>query len=134
MKYLFVFLFLCTSATAFSQTLQYSQVKLITTTETVPGGKVWKVESVMASSNLATTAGTDSQNHSVRIVVNGTTVHIKAINTWVGSSSGSNANPRPYGVTTIDVTDLPIWLPAGTTLEAGTNAAYISVIEFNEAP
>lgn len=134
MKQLFIFLLFCMPVAAFSQTLQYSQVKLVTTSETVPGGKVWKVESVMASGNLATTAGTDNQNQSVRIVVNGTTVHIKAINTWVGGSSGSNANPRPYGIAAMDVTDLPIWLPAGTTLEAGANAAYISVIEFNEAP
>jgi len=31
-------------------------------------------------------------------------------------------------------TQLPIWLPAGTTLQAGDNVKYISVIEFNIVP
>lgn len=116
-------------------TLQFNQVKLVTTSQTVPTGKVWKVESVIASSDLGINNTGTTETKSTQITIGGNTCYINQTSTWVGSSnSGSNANPRPYGMAASEITALPIWLPAGTTLAAGTNTQAISVIEFNIIP
>jgi hypothetical protein len=48
MKKLFLFTFLILSTLTSAQgNLQFNQVKLVTNTETVPVGKVWKIESVI---------------------------------------------------------------------------------------
>lgn len=101
--------------------LEFNQVKLIgTVSESVPVGKIWKIESALSSSSLNISTGTTStQNVTTNIVINGTNVVVKS--SW-GSSYASSA---------IETTDLPIWLPAGTSLQAGTNVFRISVIEFN---
>jgi hypothetical protein len=104
--------------------LEFSQVKLVgSTQETVPAGKIWKLESALSTSSLTISTGTTSpQNETTNIIINGTNIVIKS--SW-GSSYASSA---------LEPTDLPIWLPAGTTLRAGTNVFRISVIEFNVIP
>jgi hypothetical protein len=113
------------SISSFAQgNLEFNQVKLVgSTTETVPAGKIWKIESALSSSSLSISTGTTStQNVTTNIVINGTNVVVKS--SW-GSSYASSA---------IETTDLPIWLPAGTTLQSGNNVFRISVIEFNIVP
>jgi hypothetical protein len=113
------------SISSFAQgNLEFNQVKLVgSTTETVPAGKIWKIESALSSSSLSISTGTTStQNVTTNIVINGTNVVVKS--SW-GSSYASSA---------LETTDLPIWLPAGTTLQAGNNVFRISVIEFNIVP
>ena len=113
------------SISSFAQgNLEFNQVKLVgTTNETVPAGKIWKIESALSSSSLNISTGTTStQNVTTNIVINGTNVVVKS--SW-GSSYASSA---------LETTDLPIWLPAGTTLQAGNNVFRISVIEFNIVP
>ena len=101
--------------------LEFNQVKLIgTVSESVPVGKIWKIESALSSSSLNISTGTTStQNVTTNIVINGTNVVVKS--SW-GSSYASSA---------IETTDLPIWLHAGTGLQEGTNVFRIRVIEFN---
>ncbi len=111
--------------------LEFNQVKLISTEETVPNNKVWKIVSVAASSNLALTGGGLTKSQSTQIIVNSQIVHVTQVSSWVGDSSGSNANPRPHGITSIQITNLPMWLPEGSTLQSGINVNHISVIEFN---
>ena len=106
------------SISSFAQgNLEFNQVKLVGT------GKIWKIESALSSSSLNISTGTTStQNVTTNIVINGTNVVVKS--SW-GSSYASSA---------LETTDLPIWLPAGTTLQAGNNVFRISVIEFNIVP
>ena len=124
-KILFLITWLFISINVFSQgNLEFSQVKLVgSTIETVPTGKVWKIESVLSNNNLRiNTSSSSNQTFSTNILINGTNVVIKS--TW-GSSMTTSA---------IETTDLPIWLPAGTTLQVGDNVFKISVIEFNTLP
>lgn len=121
-------------------TLQFNQAKLISTTQTVPANKVWKVVGILASSDLSvsgsmSTAGTASSfTPSTQISIDGSVVYLSQSNAYVGPNSGSSANWRVYGTASLDITPLPIWLPAGTTLAAGVNVARVSVIEFNIIP
>jgi len=92
-----------------AQTLQFSQVLLVSTTQTVPANKVWKVESPLPSWGGGATTNT--------ITIDGNLVVV----TIGGSSSVSGIS-------------FPIWLPAGTSLAAGQNIPRISVIEFTVVP
>ena len=97
-----------------SQTLQFSQVLLVSTTQTVPPNKVWKVESFFPSQNFYV-----GNNHSTAFLT------LNNISCYVGQSrSDAGMSYMP----------LPAWLPAGTTLAAGQNIVSISVIEFTVIP
>jgi hypothetical protein len=112
----------CTKETK-AQTLLFSKALLVTSADTVPAGKIWKVESAPASTTLGiNSSSTAAQGNANVILVNGIALYIKS--TW-GSSYSSSA---------ISATDLPIWLPEGTTLAAGTNTAMVSVLEFTVSP
>ena len=135
MKRLYIFIitiFLYTGA--FTQgNLQFNQVKLVTALETVPAGKVWKIESVIY--NIAEGSTTDqtgnsgnctsSDYNSAAIVVAGTPTKVGQGTSPLGYSSGGYVH---------SYTILPIWLPAGTTLSGGICLNKISVIEFNITP
>lgn len=112
--------------------LQFNQVKLVSTQETVPAGKVWKVESVIY--NIAPTAtgyqsgaGSCSSNS-----YESTAIEVAGVPTKVGQGT----QPASYSnlVYTHSYTILPLWLPAGTNLSGGTCLNKISVIEFNIIP
>ena len=87
-----------------AQTLQFSQVLLVTTTQTVPANKVWKVEGIIPTSAEAI----------YYISINSSTCLIARVDNIKGA--------------------LPIWLPAGTTLAASSNVFRVSVIEFTVVP
>ena len=111
-----------------SQSLSFSQAKLVSQTETVPSGRVWKVVNILPSARLTTT--TFSSGGSTRdfiITISGQTVY------YISAESRGNLQGNgTTGITSITagIGDSPIWLPAGTTLEAGTNVHSISVLEF----
>ena len=113
--------------------LQFNQVKLVTALETVPAGKVWKIESVIYNiAEGSTTYQTGNygncntnDNNSAAIVVAGTPTKVGQGTSPLGYSSGSYVH---------SYTILPIWLPAGTTLSGGICLNKISVIEFNIIP
>ncbi|MFZ4060611.1 MAG: hypothetical protein ACOYK5_05225 [Bacteroidia bacterium] len=129
---LFFFLFLLGFPIGIqAQSLTYSQVKLVSSVETVPANKVWKINNVLPTAGL-TDVGTPqwgSTRH-FTVLINGQTIFwISAawIGTWNGSQSGVAADSRSIG-------DSPIWLPSGTTLAVGSNLYAISVTEFNVVP
>ena len=93
--------------TSQAQTLQFSQVLLVSTTQTVPANKVWKVEGVMPVYN---------GNAINQISINSTSIVVSTF----GYTLSGNA--------------FPLWLPAGTTLAAGSNVFQVSVIEFTVVP
>jgi len=97
-----------------SQTLQFSQVLLISTVQTVPANKVWKIESFFPSQNFNV-----GNNHSTAFIT------IDNVSCYIGqtrSDAGMSYMP------------LPAWIPAGTTVAAGQNIISISVIEFTVLP
>lgn len=106
-----------------SQTLQFSQVLVVSTTQTVPANKVWKVESILYSAAPINIMG-GSQND--QLTIDGTAMTVRATR-----SSNGGYNGITYGVWE---QKLPLWLPAGSTLAAGQNVHSISVIEFAVVP
>lgn len=119
-KFLFVLSFL--SASLGAQTLQFSQVKLVTVAETVLAGRVWKIEGFFPTvfSRYSGSSGV-TEGHIYNLVING--------------------NNRPVGVSSFltgywnsayqgNIGHFPLWIPAGTSLAAGSNVGEISVIEF----
>lgn len=134
MKKVLLLTFLCLPLTAaYAQTLQFSRVLIVTTQETVPPGKVWKIESVIYNigfdqSGYQTSGSTGcdiSYFRSVAISVNNVPTKVGQ-----GTATASYSN-LSY---THTYTMLPIWLPAGSTLSGGPCNNQISVIEFTVVP
>ena len=101
--------------------LTFNQVLLVTLTsqgDTVPQGKVWKVESSV--SELLT-------NGETYFHVNNNKCNItKSIATNGGNGYGS------YGYASSTVNPIfPMWLPAGTIVTSGALVSALSIIEFN---
>ena len=111
--------------------LQFNQVKLVGSVETVPTGKVWKITSILPSARLTSTAcsgsggcGANSSTDQI-ITVNGTSVYMASSNS-MGSYYAASASAMALS--------RDIWLPDGATLAAGTGVYMVSVIEFNIVP
>lgn len=133
-----------------AQTLEFNQVKLVTAQETVPAGKVWKVESVLSPEVRYPTSGSSFVSNSRLILVDGNSIAIYeeflngaglGFNGCCGpgtymSNLGSSVNNTETHLIHVsrEATRLPIWLPAGSTLASSTNVTSISVIEFNVIP
>ena len=133
MKSIVLFIFLVCLGMSYAQgNLQFNQVKLVSALETVPAGKVWKIESVIY--NIPQTAsGYQSTNGGCSyIYYESTAIEIAGIPTKVGQGT----QPAAYSnlAYTHSYTMLPVWIPAGTTLSGGTCLNKVSVIEFNIVP
>lgn len=113
--------------------LQFNQVKLVTAIETVPVGKVWKIESVIYHIGQ-TSSGVQSTNGGCNnsAYYESTAIEIAGTPTKVGQ--GTQAASYSSLSYTHSYTILPLWLPSGTTLSGGTCLNKISVIEFNIIP
>jgi hypothetical protein len=120
--------------------LQFNQVKIISNIDppqTVPVGKVWKIESVF-------TAG-DQDVYGVQ--TSGTTLSLfpacgvpSFYYLYSGRYLAINNIPISFGIHSAGekMTNLPIWVPAGSTICTCTNNALCargySAIEFNIIP
>lgn len=109
--------------------LQFSQVKIVTTQETVPAGKVWKVESVIYNISLdASSAQSSSATSCSSAYYRSTAINVNGVDTKVGNGTMTAAYSNlAY---THSYTNLPFWLPAGYTLSGGPCNNMVSVIEF----
>ncbi|MBM3164665.1 MAG: hypothetical protein FJZ80_04305 [Bacteroidetes bacterium] len=107
--------------------LQFNQVKLVTTVETVPVGKVWKVEAVLGQRSVSGTT-TFHQTHDV--IINGITVNFTQ-DLSIARATGSG---NTFGASAEGVSTVPFWLPAGSTLAISNNVSFISVLEYNIVP
>ena len=101
--------------------LQFNQVKLVSTSEIVPSGKVWKVENAIFAGGTPFTITLYTYG-SMSYAVNGLACYI--------SSSGG----PPTGNNYANASTFPFWLPAGSSLASGSNMRYLSAIEFNIIP
>ena len=99
--------------------LTFKQVKLVTISESVPAGHVWKVEAV--GTNNAVPPSDASSTTTPAILVNGTRAFVGTVRS---TQSGD------FLVT--GSVFFPIWLPAGTTLAVSNTINFISVIEYLE--
>ena len=131
MKQSIIIVFLFLSLRLFAQgNLQFSQVKLVTTSETVPAGKVWKIENILPGVRPTTTSwGNSTLDFTINI--NNQTVYYLS-----SESKGSLFGNGQTGISSISVGigNAPIWLPAGSILSAGTNVLSVNVLEFNLVP
>ena len=117
-KLIFLLLFVVPSI-SFSQNLEYSKVLLVSTIDTVPSGKVWKITNVLP---------TLSSSGEITILVNGNVVIVAFSKGSNGNTGGWMTNNHNY----YNSLQGAYWLPEGTTLQPFDNVQYISVIEFNE--
>ncbi len=102
--------------------LSFSKVKLITATDTVPVGKVWKIESVgrSGSTSFPPTSNSITINNNQNLEFNPVNV-LQNVGT-----------PTSYGGIGFGAgTQLPFWIPAGTIITVGQNSSVISVIEYS---
>jgi len=131
MKQSVIIVFLFLSLRLFSQgNLQFNQVKLVTTSETVPAGKVWKIENILPGVRPTTTSwGNSTLDFTINI--NNQTVYYLS-----SESKGNVGGNGQTGISSISVGigNSPIWLPAGAILSAGTNVLSVNVLEFNLVP
>ena len=135
MKRLYIFIitiFLYTGA--FTQgNLQFNQVKLVTALETVPAGKVWKIESVIY--NIPSEMSSYQTSQSLSCGVNtfqNFAIEVAGVPTKTGQ--GVNALQLSNITYTQGYTELPIWLPGGATLSGGPCLNKVSILEFNIIP
>ena len=93
----------------FNQVLNVEFTSTVSTTLTVPNGKVWKLENLVMN----------SLNNYACFIYNGTTYYLRQHNT--SSSSWDN---------------FPFWIGSGKTITfgAGCSGGMISIIEFNIVP
>lgn len=120
-KKLIFFSLLIVPTISFSQNLEYSKVLLVSSIDTVPSGKVWKITNVLP---------TLTNSGEMKILVNGNNIVVafsKSSNGQTGST-GNFSNSHNY----YSSLNGAYWLPEGTTLQSSDNVQYISVIEFNE--
>lgn len=104
----------------FSQgNLQFNQVKLVSTIETVPNGKVWKVESITYNAPLPYIGSSSAGADVCKISINSID---QIVRSFTYQYNGGAA---------VWEQSFPIWLPAGSTLAGSNGVNQISVIEFN---
>jgi len=133
------FFFIAISSTWAQGNLQFNQVKIISNTDapqTVPVGKVWKIESVFANDQDVYAASTSGANQSFFTACGVPS----AWYFYYGRYLAINNIPISFGVHSSgeQMTQLPIWVPAGSTICTCTNSSLCakgySAIEFNIIP
>ena len=131
MKFLFTPVICLLFFTVFGQyNLQLNQVVLVSNTiQTVPAGKVWKVESYMQAGiaapdmiEIGTACAYSDRHHPM--IVNGQTYYL------INGSPGHGSSGTFLAVGNL----LPLWLPAGATIRTACAKDVLSVIEFNLVP
>lgn len=139
MKFIGLFLFICVSQSLLAQgNLQFNQVKLISTQQTVPAGKVWRVDGATFLGGSPTCLGTGPNTNCAGGTLQGSgfiaemTFLINGLPNYIYSFQG---NPGISSATSSPgISPFPLWIPSGTSLAAGTNMRFLSIVEFNIIP
>jgi len=108
--------------------LQFNQViRVVEVLQTVPAGKVWKVESYLESelinSNSSSSSCTSSTIHRPLIINNGFYYFVGDV-AWGSTNSLQMMNHNKF----------PIWLKSGDQIRTTCSSDFASVIEFNIIP
>ena len=129
MKKILLSTFLLLSNLACAQgNLQFNQViRVVEVLQTVPAGKVWKVESYLESelinSNSSSSSCTSSTIHRPLIINNGFYYFVGDV-AWGSTNSLQMMNHNKF----------PIWLKSGDQIRTTCSSDFASVIEFNIVP
>jgi hypothetical protein len=129
MKILLSIPLLFLSMHSLSQTnLQFSHALLLNSTAVVPEGAVWKIESTLnGNSNLSIFQST-VPNCVMSIYINTKEI---CINKHQSYSVGTCCSPAAAASESFQqVSVLPFWLPAGSSISPGFNCEFISILEF----
>jgi hypothetical protein len=113
-------------------TLQFSRAILVSSAQTVPAGKVWKITNYLPNGAPVDTGismpGFGATNFWARIIkINGT-------NVFADHAFMAAFMTATYPATNNLQAGGPIWLPEGTTLQAHSGVFAVSVLEFNILP
>jgi hypothetical protein len=109
--------------------LQFNQVLLVSSSlQTVPSGKIWKVEKMMTQAYYIYQHNTGSCNQSNSDPY---MVHINNNVYFLNSSISTGQSGYMYAP---GCTEGPLWLPEGTTLKTQCPGSLLSIIEFNVIP
>lgn len=130
MKYLFLLLFVFLCSVSFAQgNLQFNQViKVNNTAQTVPAGKVWKVEAYLqANTSISEFVEFPTCNFPDR-------QHPFLINSkpyyQINGSPGHGSSGIFMAVGNL----FPLWLKSGETVQTTCPDNFLSIIEFNILP
>ena len=112
--------------------LQYNSIKFVSSIQTVPANKVWKIESVLYSSQIPL-ANTNSTTPFATIsdavvLINNTPITFRSTRTLSSAGYSGGAYYSTWEI------NLPIWITSGTVIEPSTGVAFISIIEFSDIP
>jgi hypothetical protein len=156
--FLLLWFMLFAATQAYSQTLTFGQVRLIGSPSglvTVPAGKVWKLENVLAGAGTLTATGAISHHCgsscsgggcnpfscSYRMplyTINGLEFsRVNGCNSCGSGCSSLGACPSTftYAYAPSDlIFEGPVWLPATTTMQVNGTGILFSVIEFTVNP
>jgi hypothetical protein len=145
MKKLLVILISCCALSLVSsaQSLQFSTVLLVDNNQqTVPAGKVWKVTSISGGArNFCIDIPSSpyyARANGLGFYVNGTLMgkmtSTSSTHYTDPACSASGCCAGSFGTIGENGDMVPMWLPAGTTLEAVAPEILLSVIEFTVVP
>ena len=125
MKVFILSIFLIFSNLIYAQNLQFNQVIDVgNQIQTVPSGKVWKIESILYSSPVGSVSSSLTQND--QVLIDGNLITVRS-----ARSGNGGYNAASYFVWE---QKLPLWLKEGTTVQSSTNVYKINIIEFNIVP
>lgn len=125
-KLIFILIFFVSLGSNAQGNLQFNQVlKVSTTVETVPAGKVWKIESYQQSN----VAGTTNSTNGCDI----TRVRPYLIDGQPYQNIGNIASGNG-GYVYVPENRMPIWLKEGQTAATACPSDFLSIIEFNVVP
>ncbi len=133
MKKIYILFFMLLAGTYLASaqsSLQFNQVVLVNgVNQTVPQGKVWKVESVVSGYSYPISSNCSSASN------NGNYATALYIDNAIYFSDVSNHAGTTYSSVMFNGSQsFPFWLPAGTNLRAACSSSLVSVIEFNMVP
>jgi hypothetical protein len=142
MKRLFsIFLFSSTllAVDLSAQTLSFSRVLTVDATpQTVPAGKVWKVENMVVPSGMfsstSTNTSTPSPSNTYTFFLNGVENSATTLGGDIQAGYNSSTSSSTRIIMVPDRHMFPLWLPATSTLATGSGVSLFSVIEFTVNP
>jgi hypothetical protein len=118
--------------------LQFNQVRMITFNDgvqTVPAGKVWKIESVFSDGSDSYPISSSGSSTSIFSGCGLSSVYLQ----YYGRYICINGIPISFGILSgSTMTPLPFWVPGGSSICLGASSTYsakgYNVIEFNVVP
>jgi hypothetical protein len=117
-----------------AQNLEFVDARMVDSkTDTVPTGRIWKVESIVYSQGVThcpTSSNYINISDSIMLDGKGTMVRAQRFSGLHPGWSSQAFSPEFI----VWEQKLPMWLPSGTRVAAGRGVMYLSVLEFKKTP